>query len=203
MKRVTYCIVVTMLVTLGAGFASAMDLHVFVAGDTIRASEVNENFAELAAALEGAKTLSFTARSFSHNPASAIIEDDYAGLLWAANFAEPATLVLTAPADWDGTSAVTLDLYFFPTTASGGAVSFFIRPRAYDVGDLWVDGASLGGPAVVAVEDVLTKQTFTIPAARFGTGELWYITVQREGAGETYNDEVRFVGAALTYQASH
>ncbi len=204
MKRTLKHVAVALAAVLTTGFVSAMDLHVFVAGDTIKAAEVNENFAKLADAIEGEKTLAYTARALSYSPGSAVISDHGLGLLWKATFTGGGNLLIPKPTDWDGSSNVVLELYFYPDTAAAGAVEFFIRPRAFDVGDAWSDATSLSGAAVpVAGADVLAKQTFSVPATRLAGGELWHISFQRGGTGETYPDDVVLVSVVIKYNVSH
>ncbi len=54
-------------------------------------------------------------------------------------------------------------------------------------------------PAPTAGVDVVAKQTFTIPADRLG-GELWVVTIQRQGAGASYSGDVILYSVALTYE---
>lgn len=198
-KALRYAAVVG-VVALFASNASAIDFNVFAPGDTIRSSEVNENFDKLGAALEQDRTLVFPAASLSHSTSGTVVSDFNTGLLWEASFTGTAILAIPRPADWDGQSAVTLDLYFYPQTSASGSVDFFIRPRAFDVGEAWSDTGTIGATPVDAEgQSVLAKQSFTIPAHSFGAGELWYITMQRGGAGETYADAVILLSVGLTY----
>jgi len=48
---------------------------------------------------------------------------------------------------------------------------------------------------------LIQSQSFSIPASRFGAKELWVITVQREGSGETYTDDVILHSVELRYTA--
>lgn len=203
MKRRIKYLVVAVTVVLCTNFASALDLNVFVAGDTIRASEVNHNFAELEAALEQHRTLSFPPKALSYSTGGGTFTDHNLGVEWTATYMGSGTLVIPQPADWDGTSEVVLDLYFYPLTAASGSVSFFIRPRGFDVGDRWSDASSMDSAPVPATELVLAKQTFSIPASSFGDADIWYITIQRGGTGETYADPVALTSVAITYKPEY
>ena len=99
-------------------------------------------------------------------------------------------------------SDVILRLYFYPTTANGGNVDFFIRPRAYNPGDIFWDVGSVSGvPVPVGTVSQIREQIFTLPAGIFGTRPLWMISIQNQGSGSTYPDDVVVVSAALTYNA--
>ncbi|HZD57166.1 MAG TPA: hypothetical protein VE136_10610, partial [Anaerolineales bacterium] len=43
------------------------------------------------------------------------------------------------------------------------------------------------------------EQVITIPASRFGTKNLWVITIQRQGAQDTYPDDVILMSVELRY----
>ncbi|HZX00004.1 MAG TPA: hypothetical protein VFF10_08070 [Trueperaceae bacterium] len=186
------------------GPVSAMDLNVFVPGDTIKAAEVNENFANLVDAIEGERTLAFPAPALGSNPDSPVITAFATGLRWQPDFSEGANLLIPKPTDWDGTTDVVLEVYFFPLSGAAGAVDFFIRPRAFDIGDIISDASSQSETPVPASGFlVLAKQSFTIEASRLSGGELWHITIQRGGGGETYPDDVVVVSVAHKYNVSY
>jgi hypothetical protein len=147
------------------------------------------------------RKISFPAHALNHAPGT-IIQDGASGLLWQANYAQPAFVSIARPVDWDGTSDVTMRLYFFTTTSSPGYVDFFIRPRAYNHGDTWGDAGSLGGtPVYVSSTYAIREQRFTIPASRFGTKSLWVISIQRQGSASTYPDDVYLMSVELEYNA--
>lgn len=204
MKSVLRYVVVASAAAVFFSTASAIDFNVFVPGDTIRAAEMNENFSNIEAALEQDKTLMFPAWALSHSIGGTTVTDTNTGLLWEASFSGGATLVIPRPGDWDGASPVTLDLYFYPQTSAAGSVNFFLRPRSFEVGEAWSDASSMDGtPVATAGLSVLAKQSISIPASRFGDGELWYITMQRGGTGETYPDPIILLSVALTYTPGH
>ena len=107
------------------------------------------------------------------------------------------------PTDWDGTTDVTMRLWFYPYTATAGYVDWFIRPRAWSAGSTVGDVASINGnaPVYVSQANVLKEQFFTIPAARLNTGLMWYITLQRFSSLETYRDDVVLMAVELSYSA--
>ncbi len=147
--------------------------------------------------------IGFPANALNHNTGGLISQSFSAGLRWQSNYTDSAGLTLPRPTDWDGTSDVTLRLWFFPTTATAGYVDWFIRPRAWSAGSVVGDAASLNSTAAVSVNqaNVLKEQFFTIPAARLNTGLMWYITLQRLGASETYRDDVVLMTVELSYTA--
>jgi hypothetical protein len=147
------------------------------------------------------RKISFPAQALNHEPGT-IIQDKGPGLLWQQNYASGAYLTLSRPVDWDGTSNVTMRLYFFTTTSTAGYVDFFIRPRAYNHGDTWGDTSSLSGtPVYVSSIYAIREQRFSIPASRFGSKNLWVITIQRQGSGSTYPDDVYLMSVELEYNA--
>lgn len=50
---------------------------------------------------------------------------------------------------------------------------------------------------------VVAKQSFSIPASSLSDGELWHMSIQRGGGGETYADDVVVVTVAVRYNASY
>jgi hypothetical protein len=79
-------------------------------------------------------------------------------------------------------------------------VDFFIRPRAYDPGDIYADASSVGASAVDVSQSLRVQvQTFTIPAARFGSKALWMISLQRGGTEETYLDDLILLALEMRY----
>lgn len=143
-------------------------------------------------------TTVFPANALNFNKNSTILTQAASGIRWQANYADSAFLILPRPTVWDGATAVTLHLYFLTTSSTNGLVDFFIRPRAFDVGDLFVDAVSLNGDGVQASKNAqVLEQVFTIPSATFGDRELWIISMQRQATGETYTDDVILVGASI------
>jgi hypothetical protein len=153
-------------------------------------------------------SLGFAADALNYDAASGVITPSGGGtsaaLLWKATYASAAYLNIPRPLAWDGVTDVTLRLYFLPTTAASGNVEFFIRPRAYNAGDTYGDIGSLSGTAVAAGgTNVVGRQSFTIPASRFGSRDLWVFTVQRGGSHETYSGDVNLLAVELTYRQVH
>jgi hypothetical protein len=149
------------------------------------------------------RTISFPANALNYANGGTIISQSDNGLRWSSDFSQGANLILQRPDDWDGTTDVVMNLYFYPTTSTSGIVDFFIRPRAYNPGEhTWADAVSLDGVAVpVSGSSAIKKQTFTIPASKFGSRELWVITIQNKGSEATYPDTVVVMAVSLTYTA--
>ena len=201
MKKTLVYALITFAIAFGALFAYAVDLETFTAGEVIRAADVNANFEALRAAVDGTRSVSFPANALNFDPTSTVITADAQGLNWQHSWAGSAYLAIQRPLDWDDTASVQLDLYFSPKTAAGGDIAFFIRPRSYGPGDVYLDATSMDAPAAAAAGDrVIAKQTFVIPASVFD-GELWIVSLQREGGGaDTYSGDVILHAVALTYQ---
>jgi hypothetical protein len=158
---------------------------------------------DVSALAGGTRTLQFPAQSLNYNPASGIISQygggTTAGLQWTDSASSAAFLDIPRPSDWDGTSPVLMNLYFTPIAVGSGNISFFIRPRAYDAGDPYADAVSLTSPAVPYASGKVLKQSFTIPAERFGSKALWVIAIQRETSSDTYSGNVNLLSVGLTY----
>lgn len=129
----------------------------------------------------GKVVLGFPANALNYDDNSTILRQFPSGIEWVADARDSAELSLLRPVDWDGTSDVTLRLYFYPPTSMDGVCAKFnIRPRAYNPGDTYGDADSLDGyfkhmEKGYQVQD----QVFTIPAERFGSKAQWVITLQR------------------------
>lgn len=151
-----------------------------------------------------ARTLSFNAQSLNFDPTQGggVISVYPSGLRWKPDYAASAYLCIAKPADWDGISDVTLTVYFLPVTSTAGNVSFFTRPRSYNPGDTFADASSWGSTPVVNLGAFkVHTQSFVIPYSRFGTKELWVITIQNQATGATYPDDVVVQSVTLSYTA--
>jgi hypothetical protein len=150
-------------------------------------------------------SLGFPANGLNYNPASGNAVQSGGGTVAGLSWTGTGTAIfldIPRPADWDGTSDVTMRLHYATMTTASGLVDFFIRPRGYNPGDGYADASSVSAPAVAAGGRVIIgRQSFTIPSTRFGSKELWVIAIQRGGAEQTYNDEVLLLAAELNYRA--
>ncbi len=181
---------------VGMGLATFLSTSVGAA--TLAGPEVPQR---PAAPTSAARRLRFPAHALSYQNTSTIITQHQYGLRWQHNYADGAELAIPRPSDWQGTGDVLMHLYFMPAANTSGSVQFFIRPRAFNPGDTFDDGAvTIAGSAVavsqayhVAVESIL------IPASRFGSDALWVITVQREGTEETCLGDVILMAVDLVY----
>jgi hypothetical protein len=176
--------------------AFALAAHTHTGADIVDNSITSDDIAD------ATRNLGFPANALNFDGTSTIITQFGSGLRWQANFANGAYLMLPRPLDWDGTSDVTLQLYFAAVASGSGNVDFFIRPRAFDPGDNFADASSFDGAAVSLTQaNQIGRQTFTIPAARFGAKSLWVITLQRGGSEETYTGDVILFAVDLRYTA--
>jgi hypothetical protein len=151
------------------------------------------------------RNISFPASSINYSATSTVITQTGNGLTWKSDYSNAAFITIAKPSDWLETSNVTLKLYFMENVAAGGVVAFFIRPRSYNPGDTFADASSQSpdSPVTVAANGTmgLYAQTFTIPYNRFGTKSLWVITMQRQGTGETFTDDLILMAVELIYTA--
>jgi hypothetical protein len=181
------------------GSLSAADLGI----NAVDTTKIADNSITAADIQDHSRTIGFPANALNFDKTSTIITQAATGLRWQASFSNAAYLTLPQPVDWDGVSDVILRLYFITTTSTPGNVSFFIRPRAYNPGDIFMDVSSINAsPVPVAQTSVVEEQVFTIPAARFGAKRLWVITIQNQGSGSTYPDDVVVMAVELSYTAS-
>jgi hypothetical protein len=148
------------------------------------------------------RTISMPANSLNYQSTTTIITQEGLGLRWQQHYAASAFLIIEKPDDWDGESDVTLTLFFFPTTSASGDVAFFIRPRAYNPGDKHQDASSMSSdPVAASGQWIVDRQIFTIPASRFGGKSLWVISIQNQGTGSTYTDDVILMSVSLSFTA--
>jgi len=163
-----------------------------IADDTITADDIEDR----------TQVISFPAHALNHKDAGGTITDHDYGLLWEADWDQGAQLTLPGPLDWDGETDVTMHLYFRSGASDSGDVQFFIRPRAYNSGDFLGDAASVTGDAVtVSAANAVYEQIIDVPASKFGSKELWVITIQREGDLSTYADDIILLSVSLFYNA--
>lgn len=147
------------------------------------------------------QTITFPANALNFEPGTTI-QHYGIGLRWQYDYQQGATLIISRPEDWDGTSDVEMHIYFLASTNTSGYVQFFIRPRAFNPGDNWTDVSDISDdPVYVSKILVVHDQVINIPASRFGTDVLWVISMQREGAQSTYPDDVYLMSISLSYNA--
>ncbi len=125
------------------------------------------------------------------------------GLSWSFTFAGGTYQSVKAPADYAG-GDVTFHIFFQTTSATTGVVNFFIRPTSFSTTEGEFDPGSISCTSVSVSGTIgfgtLYEQQCTIPASRL-TGDWWNTTIQRQGSGATYPDNVIVWGAAFEYQA--
>lgn len=150
------------------------------------------------------RNIGFPANALNYGT-STILTQSAGGIRWQSTYAASAVLIIPKPTDWLESSNVTLKLYFYPITNASGAAAFFIRPRAYNDGDLFADASSLNAESPVSFpansQSKVYSQSFTIPNSRFGTKSMWLITLQRGGTGETYLDDLVLMTVEIIYTA--
>jgi hypothetical protein len=146
------------------------------------------------------RNISFPANALNHAADSTIITNYEGGLRWKANYQNAAYLMLAKPADWDGSSAVTLNLHFYGLGSTGN-VDFFVRPRSYTPGNLFADAISVNSSAVPLTQFTqIGEQSFTVQASALAN-RLWVFTLQRGGTGETYTSDVVLMAVEVIYTA--
>jgi hypothetical protein len=147
------------------------------------------------------RTLPFPARAIAFNPIAGITLST-TGLRYP-NDNVVSYLTLPRPADWNGTSDVTIRLFVSPESSNPGNVQFYMRPRVYDPGDPFQDAdAYLTDVVAVAESDSNHEVRVAIPATAFGTKAWWQLVVQRsDQVADAYPDGVVVSSLAIEYAA--
>jgi hypothetical protein len=158
------------------------------------------------------RNVSFSAASLIVDPTSSVIRPfGSTGLLWNPDFSRDARVVLTRPGDFSGGDNLRFTVYFQPTNAQSGAVSFFVRPASFNAGDSEFDPRSVeAAPVPVSGSGSLGfakiyKQVFTLPLSAFGK-EIWMVKIQRNTGSQSVNTDtypfpVVVWGASISYRA--
>lgn len=152
--------------------------------------------------LPALKKVAIPAAALDYNASSSIISNNGVGLVWEANFATSASIVMPRPADYSG-GDVTFKIIFLVSTNTSGGVEFFIRPRSYDSGNTFGDAASVVENSVSVTPTTgfgrIYEQEITIPANRL-TNDWWYISIQRNsGVAGLLSGDVNVLGTSLEY----
>jgi hypothetical protein len=146
------------------------------------------------------KTISFPAKVLAYD--SDIIRENNDGLLWDFTWDGGAVLLISRPYDWDGESNVDLHLYFITNTTKFGRVEFFIRPAGVNPGSSsFISAESISNGTITVGAEKIYKQSFSIPASKYGSKELWSTSIQRKGDDATYSDQITLITVSLTYNA--
>lgn len=185
---------------IGDGNVTTPDL----ADNSVTTGKIVDGTVSAADIQDRTRNIVFPANALNFDKASTILTQTSTGIRWKSDYTNTAFLTILKPLDWAGTSNVILKLYFMTTTTAGGAVVFFIRPRSYNDGDKFADAASLTAVSPVTIpagsQSKIYSQSFNIPYDRF-LKNLWEVTIQREGTGETYTDDLILMAVEVVYTA--
>jgi|GEM_PF-2332876 len=174
-----------------------------IADDAVTSEKIDDETITADDVLDHSQVISIAACALNHDIDGSVIQATSEGLLWQHDYAQAAYVMMQKPYNWDEESDVTLSLYFKSNTSTSGDVKFFIRPKGYSMDELVIDPSSISDdPVTVTAANHLYKQTIEIPASRFGSGEFWTISIQREGMGSTYTDDVTLMSVSLEYTAT-
>jgi hypothetical protein len=152
------------------------------------------------------RAVSLPATGLSYQVGTNIITPSANGLRWKRNFSGNARLSILKPADYAGGDA-RVRIFFLTTTATAGAVDFFIRPDSFNAGNVFTEISPVGAPAVLVLGagppgtfGKFYEQAFPVPKERI-TKNWWTINIQRAGQESSYFDDVIVMSVALEYRA--
>ncbi|WP_129673944.1 hypothetical protein [Candidatus Chloroploca sp. Khr17] len=155
-------------------------------------------------------------RSVSISPAAFIRDLDSANLVmdndlalrWAANVNDEAGFYLARPADWDGTSPVTVRVFFALGGNGAGAVNWRLKLNTYTPGS----GEWLTNPGTRDADSLLTfpsgpswyriySQSFTLTDSNLANNPLWSFFLLRGNAAnsETFAGQLYLLNAEVAY----
>jgi hypothetical protein len=181
--------------SLASGLANNTVASANIVNESIVAADIQDRL----------RNIVFPANALNYDKASTILTQTASGITWQSDYSNAAYLMLSKPLDWDETSNVTFKLYFMALTNSSGVVVFFIRPRSFNSGETFADATSINPVSNVTIpvgsQYKVYEQIFTIPSTRFGTKSMWVISIQREGPGETYADNLNLMSIEIIYTA--
>lgn len=130
------------------------------------------------------------------------------GITFPPDYTNSAKAYLPMPEDWDGTSDFIVSIYFRPlgSPVLAGVANFFVRMYGVQAGEGIIDPGASTGPTVSIPADswgVVFKQTITVPASRFSTGDdlMVIYSIQRGGTGETFTGDLSLIAVGITYGA--
>ncbi len=190
MKRIIKIIgllIVSGVLTLDAGFASAKNKVVVI---PLGSDEVRDP-------LNGKRTLLFSAGELSGNGPINSQGRSFSNTFVSTSCC--AHLVLKRPADWDGTSDVTVEL--FTRGQSTGTEAFFVRPRDYNDGDTFLD--TVGRRTDIrnfTASGQFRVFTIDLPASSLPK-DWWFLVIQRDTTNGTNTGEISLLSMAVNYTA--
>ncbi|PDV99321.1 hypothetical protein [Candidatus Chloroploca asiatica] len=161
-------------------------------------------------------TASSQTRTVSISPAALIrdldstnlVMDNDLALRWAANVSDEAGFYLARPADWDGTSPVTVRVFFALGGNGAGAVNWRLKLNTYTPGS----GEWLTNPGTRDADSLLTfpsgpswyriySQSFTLTDSNLANNSLWSFFLLRGNAAnsETFAGQLYLLNIEVEY----
>ncbi|WP_129673946.1 hypothetical protein [Candidatus Chloroploca sp. Khr17] len=168
------------------------------------------------AATGAGTTAASQTRTVNISPAALIRDLDSANLLmdndlalrWAANVNDEAGFYLARPADWDGTSPVTVRVFFALGGNGAGAVNWRLKLNTYTPGS----GEWLTNPGTRDADSLLTfpsgpswyriySQSFTLTDSNLAATSLWSFFLLRGNAAnsETFAGQLYLLNVEVEY----
>ena len=190
---------------LSVPYALNASLASGLANNTVASANIVDESIVAADIHDRQRNIIFPANALNYDKSSTILSQSYIGILWESDATNGAYLIIPKPLDWDEASNVTMKLFFRVETNNSGVVVFFIRPRAFNSSETYADATGIlpVSNVTVPVNSLykIYEESFTIASTRFGTKNMWIITIQRNGTGETYVDNVHLLCVELIYTA--
>ncbi len=145
----------------------------------------------------GLRTLLFDADSIGGSAPSSTLGLSFSNTFNGSSCC--AFLVMKRPADWNGTSDITVELFTRGVTT--GTDSFFVRPRDYDDGDSFSDAAGVQSDIRDFTSTLQFRQfTVSLQAASLPK-DWWFLLMQRNTSGGTNTGDIDLLSVAVSYTA--
>jgi len=150
------------------------------------------------------RSIYYSHNTFSDNSSVNIVAPNGAGYVFENNFTEALKGSIAVPSDWDGTSTLFAEVFFYQQTTAPGSAGFFLRVAGIAAGESYTtDPGSTNGtlPTMSTIPGTLHKQTFSLPSSISADDDfIRFFGIQRNTVG-THTDNIVFVGLKLRYMA--
>ena len=178
--------------------ANSVDSAEIISG-AVGSSEIADGSVGDADIADVERTLLFDAAAIGGSANSSL-----QGLEFGPTGGDSGNLVIQRPADWDGSSAIRVELFTQGDFGAGtGTAQMFIRPRDYNDGDTFADTSGV----VSDTRSYTTTGQYRVFTVSLTAASLpkdwWYLVIQRNPntSGFTYPNDITLLSAAVSYTA--